>query len=77
MPRVRDLTPYSCRMLGQPGTLRSAGMKVEQMLERWPEATRPGLRHLRGVLNKGSEDERWERHGQGGKGNPCTHMRMS
>lgn len=89
---IVDLTEDGYRILGKPGTLRSAGlqeiiegllpgeppgMTVERVLEAWPEATKPGLRHLRGVLNQGAEDERWERHGQGVKGNPCTYMRMA
>ena len=75
---IVDLTDEGYRILGKPGTLRSAGMQeiiegllpgeepgmtVERVLEVWPEATKPGLRHLRGVLNQGAEDERWERHG--------------
>lgn len=89
---VIDLTPQGYRMLGQPGTLRSEGMQqiiegllpgeppgltVEQVLERWPEATRPGLVHLRNTLNKGDAEERWERRGKGVRGDPHTFMRMA
>ena len=89
---VIELTPEGYRMLGQPGTLERAGVQriiegllpseppgltVEQVLERWPEATRPGIKHARGVLNRGSDDERWERHGEGVKGNPFTYSRMA
>lgn len=89
---IVDLTDEGYRMLGQPGTLRSAGMQeiiegllpgeppgmtVEQVLEAWPEATRPSKRHLRTVLNDGAERELWERHGDGIKGDPHTYMRMA
>lgn len=88
---VVDLTPEGYRMLGQPGTLRSAGMQeiiegllpseppgmtVEQVLEAWPEATRPGRMHMRNMLNQGTEDELWERHGEGVRGKPHVYMRM-
>lgn len=89
---VLDLTPAGYRMLGQPGTLRSEGLQqiiegllpteppgltVEQVLERWPEATRPGRAHTRNVLNRGAEGELWERHGAGLRGDPHTFMRMA
>ncbi|MEQ8843366.1 MAG: AAA family ATPase [Phycisphaerales bacterium] len=89
---VIDLTPQGYRVLGQPGTVHAQGMQaiiegllpseppgmtVEQVLERWPEATRPGLRHLRNVLNQGAEDERWERRGRGVRHEPHEYLRMA
>jgi len=89
---VIDLTPQGYRMLGQPGTVHAQGMRaiiegllpgeppgmtVEQVLEQWPEATRPGERHLRNVLNRGAEDELWERHGRGVRHEPYVYMRMA
>ncbi|MEQ9097338.1 MAG: AAA family ATPase [Phycisphaerales bacterium] len=89
---VLDLTPQGYRMLGQPGTLRSEGMQqiiegllpgeppgmtVEGVLEAWPEASRPSEIHLRRLLAKGTDDERWERHGKGVRGDPHTFVRMA
>lgn len=88
---VLDLTPQGYRVLGQPGTLRSEGLQdiiegllpgeppgrtTDELLEAWPEATRPGRVHLRSVLMKGAEEERWEQHGKGVRGEPYTFMRM-
>ncbi len=88
---VIELTKEGYRTLGQPGTLRTEGMQriiegllpseppgltVEQVLERWPEATRPGRAHARNTLNKGAVDDLWERHGSGLRGDPHTFLRM-
>lgn len=47
------------------------GMTAEEIYRQWPDGTaRPGLSKLRKILDKGATDGRWNRSGEGHKGDP-------
>ena len=62
--RARDAAEVVAGILTDSGE----GATVEEIHEQWPGgAERPGIRTLRGVLNRGATDGRWTRSGTGNR----------
>jgi len=49
------------------------GWTTVQILEAWPEPTRPKNERFHAALSKGVEEGRWSRQGEGRRGNPYTY----
>ena len=64
--RQTDLTETIAGLLPESGP----GLTVEEVLESWPDPTRPGKRRLSCSLADGSDAGRWAETGKGVRGDP-------
>jgi hypothetical protein len=54
-------------------TTGGAGMTWEEVKEAWPTTTKPGTTRLRGLLNQGVQEGRWQRSGMGVRNDPWRY----